>query len=801
MDKKIRLPIRELVEFILRSGDIDSRYAPKDRMYEGARIHRVLQKRNGERYESYIGEVRLSAEFSCRGMTYTLEGRADGIFTDGGVAVVDEIKTTALPLNMIDEDANMTHWAQARCYACIYAQQNALPEISVQLTYANIETYETKSARKTFSLGELRAFVNGLLEKYAAWADMTARWQAERDRTIRELPFPFSQYRKGQRELAVGVYRTIAAGKKLFAQAPTGTGKTISVLFPAVKAMGEGLISKIFYLTAKTITRQVAGEALDRMREKGLRLKTLTLTAKDKICPHDVRVCRPDVCPFAKGYFDRANDAVFDAVTHCDDITRGVIEDYAKKHRVCPFELSLDISLWVDCVICDYNYVFDPRAYLRRFFYEGGGDYVFLVDEAHNLVDRSREMFSAQLTKTQFFEAKKRHQGAGRELGRVLASINKCMLELRKQCGGQGFLTLAEKPEALMGRVSRFISVCELLLKENGALGENNEFLQLYFDALNFSLIYELYDERYITLVETKNREVMVKLFCLDPSFLMGEALKRGASAVMFSATLTPLEYFRHILGGDPGDKLLSLDSPFDGKNLCLMAADGVSTRFKHREKSVGEITNLIGAFVGRKTGNYIVYFPSYKYMKDVYGSFTETFPEITATEQESVMTEEAREQFLEQFTDAPQKTLVAFCVLGGVFSEGIDLKGNRLIGSVIVSVGLPQLSVQQDVIRTYFDKENGMGFAYAYMYPGMNKVLQAAGRVIRCETDVGAVLLIDERFSRRDYVRLFPRHWRGCRIVRDTESLKEALDKFWDAAERAAPRRSDEDISLKDKK
>ena len=775
----LKLPIRALVEFILRSGDIDSRYTPRDRMFEGARIHRALQKKNIEKYDSYRSEVRLSAEFVCGDATFLLDGRADGVFTDGGKTIIDEIKTTSLPLSLIDE-ANMTHWAQAQCYACIYAMQNDLTEISVRLTYADTNTYETKYFIKDFILTALQEFLDTLLERYTVWARMTADWAALRDQTIDNTPFPFDSYRKGQRELAVRVYRTITSGRKLFVQAPTGTGKTISALFPAVKAMGEGKTSKIFYLTAKTITRQVAEEAFAQMRRSGLRIKTITLTAKEKICFCENRVCRPEVCPYAKGYFDRANDAVYDAVTHNDNLNRAVIEAYAKKHTVCPFELSLDISLWADCVICDYNYVFDPRAYLRRFFADGASDYVFLIDEAHNLVDRSREMFSSQLSKTQFYEIKKHFKKNSKALDKLLNTINKYMLELRKQCAVAGYFVTSDKPADFFSLVNEFTALCELLLKESGALGDNNDFLQLYFDALNFALIADYYDERYVTFIEASHGDVIVKLFCLDPSFLLGEALKRSSAAALYSATLTPLPYFRDILGGSQEDGLLALDSPFDSQNLCLMVADRISTKFIDREQSVGKISSLIGSFVASKTGNYIVYFPSYKYLKDVFAHFTEAFPHIRAVAQGSSLSEEEREQFLTAFIDDPADTYVAFCVLGGIFSEGIDLKGSRLIGSVIVSVGLPQLSVQQNIIKHYFNTKNGMGYEYAYMYPGMNKVLQAAGRVIRSQTDTGAVLLIDERFSHRNYLNLFPTHWHGCRLVRDEETLQTVLDEFW---------------------
>ena len=780
MEKKNKLPIKQLVEFILHSGDIDSRYVEKDRMAEGARAHRYLQKINSGRHEVYQSEVPLSADFVYNETTFRLEGRADGIIKDGGRVIIEEIKTTVLPLDRIDEDFNPTHWAQAKCYACIYAIQNHFTQITVQLVYFNLDTKESKNFLKLFEFTELNEFLTGLIAKYFIWTEFLSGWVSLRDQSVKAVQFPFPAYRTNQRELAVYTYSAICGGKKLFVQAPTGIGKTISTLFPAVKAMGEGKTSKIFYLTAKTITRQAAQEAFEKMRVGGLKMKTLTLTAKDKICFCEKTVCNPEYCAFAKGHYDRVNDAVFDAVNNCDSLTREVIEEYARKHSVCPFELSLDISLWVDCVICDYNYVFDPRAYLRRFFADGGGDYVFLIDEAHNLVDRSREMFSSRLSKTHFYAVKKKYKGRNKALDKILHKINAHFISFRKGCGEQGFFVAAGQQSDFLELVNQYIAVCEFMLKENRSLGEDNEFLQLYFEALNFVLISDFYDERYVTFVESGSNEVAIKLFCLDPSLLVGEALKRGGSAVLFSATLTPLKYFHTILGGCAGDMAIALASPFDSRRLCLAVAVHVSTKYKNRQQSAREVIQLIGSFVSRKTGNYIVYFPSYQYLKDVFELFAARFPDIAVVVQESSMTEENREEFLAMFQENPSKTHVAFCVLGGVFSEGIDLTGSRLIGTAIVGVGLPQLNVQQDIIRDHFSSKNNLGYEYAYMYPGMNKVLQAAGRVIRCESDRGAVLLIDERFGQKDYRSLFPKHWSHFRVVRDEGSLVRLLDEFW---------------------
>jgi DNA excision repair protein ERCC-2 len=779
MNNIIKLAIKQLVEFILRQGDIDNRYVEKDRMSEGSKAHRQIQKVCKSEKSSYKSEVWLSLVIDYKNMQFNLEGRADGIFTDNDQIFVDEIKTTTLPFSDIDAFENSMHWAQARCYAYIYAVLNDIENINVQLTYYQIDTKETRYKHNSFSKTELQLFVYDILDKYIVWAEHTENWNAIRNASIKLLNFPFASYRKGQRTLAVSTYKTITEKSHLFAQASTGIGKTISTIFPAVKAIGEQKASKIFYLTAKTITRQVAEEAFEKMRLNGLKFKTLTLTAKEKICFLDEPKCNADHCEYAKGHFDRVNNAILDIVEHCDNITRETIELYALKHKVCPFEFALDISLWVDCVICDYNYVFDPKVYLKRFFSDNGGDFVFLIDEAHNLVDRARSMYSAELLKTHFYNIKKAFKGKSKALTKILDEINKNFIEQREKCGEQGFDINPEPKKDFFKLVNTFITVCENTLHENKEFSEHKDFMQLYFDALFFILISELYDQRYVTFTEAQSNEVSVKMLCLDPSNLLCEALKRGSSAIMFSATLTPLEYFREILGGSEQDKILTLSSPFDNSNLCLLVADNISTKFKDREKSSEKINRLIISFINQKTGNYIIYFPSYKFMNDVYEIFLQRTDANTIVQQPS-MTEEDREQFLANFKENPDKTMAAFCVLGGIFAEGIDLIGSRLIGTVIVGVGLPQLSVQQNIIKDYFSNINDMGFEYAYMYPGMNKVLQAAGRVIRHENDRGAVLLIDERFAHRAYKQLYPKHWEHFKIVRDEQALNRTLGEFW---------------------
>lgn len=779
MESSVKLPVRQLVEFILRGGSIDNRFGGIERAQEGARIHRKLQKAEGERYQP---EVFLSMTCEWEGVSFMVEGRADGILTEAdGRVIVDEIKTTLAPLEEITEAYNRMHWAQAMCYAYFYGVQQKLPEITVRLTYYQMESGEIKRFYRTFPIAQLKDFFETLLKKYKIWADWETEWKQKRDASIRELRFPFVSYRAGQRELAAAVYRTITSEGKLFCQAPTGIGKTMSTLFPSVKAIGEGKAEKVFYLTAKTVTRRAAEEALRQMREQPLRLKSVTLTAKDKICFLEERNCNPESCLYADGHFDRINDVLLGALERHDDFTREVIESLAQQARVCPFELSLDLALWCDCIVCDYNYLFDPTASLKRFFAESGGAYVFLVDEAHNLVDRARSMYSAELLKSSFLKLKKRLGKQEKALRGALQRVNAFLVSLRKECGEKHFMVSNEALEEWNVQLTALSSCCEEWLKGHRGSAEEREVLELYFAVLAYLKIADLYDECYTTTVETWKSEVKVKQLCLDPAKLLAEATGRGKATVFFSATLTPPGYFARVLGGGERCYYRQMESPFSQQRCCLLVADRVNTRYRARGESVLALSDYIFAMVSAKKGNYMVYFPSYLYMHMVCEMFQEQHPEIPVAIQASDMEESERENFLSRFQEREEETLVGFCVLGGLFSEGIDLKGRRLIGSIVVGVGLPQVNREQNLLRDYYNQANeGSGFDYAYRFPGMNKVLQAAGRVIRGPEDCGVVLLIDDRFTTAEYKSLFPKHWDHYRRVASPEQLKKEINFFW---------------------
>lgn len=781
-EKTVRISIRGLVEFILKGGDIDSRIsdgAGREAMLLGGRIHRKIQRKMGPEYRA---EVPLKTEIPCDGFTILLEGRADGIIVrerDGLQEVtVDEIKGVLRDLEHIDRPAGV-HLAQAKCYAYIYASQNNIDEISVQMTYCHLDTEEIKRFTEKYSLEELKLWFDDLTGQYEKWAAFQIRWREERNRSVRGVEFPFS-YREGQRDLAVSVYRTILRKKKLFIQAPTGVGKTMATVFPAVKAVGEELGEKIFYLTAKTITRTVAENAFRTLKEQGLRFKVITLTAKEKICFCEETECNPEACPYAKGHFDRVNDAVYDMITSTDDMSRESLERQARKYNVCPFELSLDVSLWSDAVICDYNYVFDPNAHLKRFFSEGGNDgFLFLIDEAHNLVERGREMYSAVLYKEDFLSLKREVKPFARKLAARLDAANRVFLELKKECESCEVL---ESVSHLSVKLMNLLSEMEKFLEEFREGNVRERVLDLYFQVRDFLNIYDILDENYVIYSELEeDGRFKVKLYCINPAVNLQNYLEKGNSTVFFSATLLPIHYYKRLLSVEKEDYAIYAESSFPKENRLLLIGRDVSTRFTQRgERMYQRIAAYIASAATARKGNYLVFFPSYRFMEDVYEMFSEMRCDADVIRQSQSMGEEEREGFLEEFRTGRERSLIGFCVMGGIFSEGIDLAADRLIGAVIVGPGIPQVCNDREIIKGYFDKKEMQGFDYAYLFPGMNKVLQSAGRVIRTETDKGLILLLDDRFLQRKYQEMFPREWENWKIC-DMESVDGHMRKFWE--------------------
>ncbi len=815
---EVRISVRDLVEFILRSGDIDNRKsgANMDAMQEGSRLHRLLQGRMGG---DYAAEVFLRFVYDAEKYQIVVEGRADGIFTDeSGSTVVDEIKTTYKDLIHI-KAPNSVHLAQAKVYAAIYAMQHDKESMRIRMTYCNVESEEVKYFFEEYEYAELREWFFQLLIQYQKWAEYEYEWRATRQASIQNLEFPFP-YREGQKELVSHVYHTIYHKRKLFIEAPTGVGKTISTVFPAIKAMGLDMGEKLFYLTAKTITRTVAENTFSILRERGLAFKNVTLTAKEKICFLEEANCNPEACPYAKGHYDRINDAVYDLLMHESCFDRPIIEEYARKHRVCPFEFCLDMSLFADGIICDYNYVFDPHVYLRRFFGENNnGNYLFLVDEAHNLLERGREMYSAVLLKEQFLELKRKIQGeqknllmpvaelSGQKHGRIrdfgpklergLERCNKEMLALKKECTGCETL-LDISP--LLQNLNRLYDTINQYLEENDDSAVRKDILDFCFEISHFLQIYELVNDKYVMYSELQEDGTFkVKLFCMDPSENLKKCMERSRSTILFSATLLPIQYYKSLLGGEAEDYEVYAHSVFDNEKRALYIAEDVTSKYSRRsEGEYYRIAEYIYQIVRNRHGNYMVFFPSHSFLSEVYDCFMEYFYDesIECMVQGDYMNESEREEFLTRFTGnedvdfsgihmeieiEEEKILIGFCVLGGIFSEGIDLKHDGLIGAIVVGTGLPQVCRERELLKEYFDEKNGNGFDYAYRFPGMNKVAQAAGRVIRTQEDVGIVALLDERFLQNAYKKIFPREWEEYEVV-NIEKIAKKVERFWDS-------------------
>ncbi len=785
--EQVRISVRNLVEFILRSGDIDNRHGQmdsKEAMQAGNRLHRKIQRRMGI---SYHAEVPLKLVIEEENYQLVVEGRADGIIIEEEITI-DEIKGIYQDLQFLKEPIT-EHLAQAKCYAYIYGIQHDLERIKVQMTYGNLDTQEMKYFYEEYTLHELTDWFGELIRAYQKWADFQYHWKKTRQSSIAELPFPFP-YRKGQKDLAAGVYRTIARKKNLFIQAPTGVGKTISTLYPAVKAVGEKLGDKIFYLTAKTITGTVAKETFDILTKQGYRAKTIQITAKEKLCLCEEMECNPGHCPYAKGHYDRVNDAVFDLLQKEDTFTREVLWAQAEQFTVCPFELCLDTATWVDNVICDYNYVFDPNVYLKRFFAEGiRGDYIFLVDEAHNLVERGREMYSATLYKEDFLAVKKVVKMHSHKLETELNRCNKIFLEYKRECEPDMSSNYSSANSRTYEDVADFIFVLmrlaaemDKLLQEKAEFPGRDEVLNFYFELRNFLNIYERVDEHYVIYTQhEEDGRFKMKLYCVDPSFNLQQCLEKGNATIFFSATLLPIQYYKKLLSTKEDNYAIYAETAFSQEQRLLLIGTDVSSKYTRRtEAEFAKIAAYIYRTAKAKQGNYMVFFPSYKFMQQIYEQFLPlNLGTMDVSVQETGMREDEREAFLAEFTKERTNSFVAFCVMGGIFSEGIDLKNEQLIGAIIVGTGLPQVSDEREILKNYYDERGGEGFDYAYRYPGMNKVLQAAGRVIRTAEDIGVIALLDERFLQNDYQNLFPREWEQRDICR-LENVDEYLVEFW---------------------
>ena len=802
--KELHLSVRSLVEFIFRSGDLDNRRKASSElaMAEGNRVHRMLQKKGGAGYHAEVG---LRWHYEAEEYDICLEGRADGIMEDyvpeeyrqlgeqmplfgpeyglldvpEPMTYIDEIKGTYQALNRIKEPYT-EHLAQAKCYAYIVTMEEDLPQIGIRVTYCNFEDHDIKYFHYIWKREELAEWFEEAMQELLKWVRYHFAWEAEKISSIQTLEFPYV-YREGQKELAGYVYQTIYHGKKLFLEAPTGVGKTLSTVFPAVKALGQGLSEKIFYLTAKTITRTVAEETFEILRGKGLVFKDIVITAKEKICFQEKCDCNPEACPYAKGHFDRVNECLYALITQEKRFSREVLEQYAKAYEVCPYELSLDVSLFADGVICDYNYVFDPHVYLRRYFSgENAGKYLFLIDESHNLLERGREMYSAVLLKDEVLEIRRLVKEQDSELAAVLGRLNKTLLALKKKSNG---LTLFADVEEVYLAALDVKERMDIFLNNHKDSEISDQFMDAYFRISHFIDIYDEIDDKYVIYGYLReNGDYLLKLFNVDPSNNLKKRMEQARSSILFSATLLPIQYYKELLGGEKEDYEVYAHSVFPAENRGVFVAEDVTSKYTRRgPKEYERIAAYLHDMIGVKRGNYLTFFPSYVFMEEVFQAYIALYHEdnVECLLQKEDMSEEDREGFLNAFREKRDSTILGFCVLGGIFSEGIDLKHDSLIGAAIVGTGLPQVGQERELLKEYFDRQELGGFDYAYRFPGMNKVLQAAGRVIRTAEDIGIVLLLDERFLHGAYRALYPREWEHIEVVNKENAAKKMAEFY----------------------
>ena len=793
--------VRELCEMAFSSGDLEygGGRAVYAAMQTGSKWHQKLQAGRGLNYRA---ELPLHHSSLYGGLIFEVSGRADGVEQQGEDWIVEEIKCVS-PYRFY-QPISPAHMAQLRIYAHFLCAERGLAGVRVRLVRVRSDDGKTKEDGEYLPADALRAYYEGVLERVLRWAKLCAVRTLEALPALTHQKFPYSYMREGQERMIRAAYRAIKKEKRLFAQAPTGIGKTMSAIYPAVRALGEGKCDRIFYLTAKASTGREAFEAVRRLVECGAPLRAVMLTAREQICPmmsawgHTggrlSSHCNSVECPYAADYYDRAPEAVYELLTSGRGYHRARLLEVAAKHRVCPYELSLDVSEWCDMIIGDYNYVFDPMVYLRRYFAAGaaiGGKSVFLIDEAHNLADRAREMYSAELRCRPFEQLATLLDARDARLVDALDGISSLMRGMRLHCrdnltrddegNDRGFYLSRSPLTQFNERIVALQGQLDAWLKEHREDDPAPAVADLAYAIREYLCILEHYDERYVSYVMLQGGEVTVRLYCLDPSYVLDVALARSSAAVLFSATLTPLTYFMDLLGGRDGAEHLSLSSPYEREHLGLYAVEGISTRFEHRAQSIEEIARCIAATVSARRGNYIVYFPSYQYLESVLRAFRARYPRVTTIVQKRGMYGREREEFLSAFAADRGVLRVGFCVLGGSFSEGVDLPGDRLIGSIIVGVGLQGLSNEGNILQEYYQNKTEMGYEYAYLYPGMNRVLQAAGRVIRREEDAGVVVLIDDRYASPAYTELFPPHWRHLQYAGCAENLAEMVRAFWE--------------------
>ena len=774
--KQIELSVHELVDFVLRKGDIDSRSFNSMTMQEGTRIHNIYQSKQGS---NYLKEYPLKGIFSYEDSLIYLSGRSDGIILEE-VPIIEEIKSTNCDLNSFFKENEEWHLGQAICYGYLYAIEKGLDKVKIRLTYISQVNNDILKKNYCYKTDELLTKIHQYFDVYFQFARIIEKRKNRRNESLSVLRFPFSNTREEQMELIDFTKQAIESADSRFAEASTGIGKTMATIFSTLSYLKEDKLDKVFYLCPKNTNFDNAAKALEILNKEGYLLSYTEIRARSKMCPYKLeKTCNPDDCPLTVGYYSKLKDVLKDCLVHENLLNSEIIDKYAKKYDVCPFELSLDFSVYTDFVVCDYNYAFHPISYLRRFFEVPDKTYrIFaLVDEAHNLIDRARDMFTVTFTEEDYKNLKKELKGyRNAEINKILRKINQD-LRLFKQ------FEFNDQPIILEQLDSKFIQHITKLRSEINVLETDNPKLKLkkgkdfLIDLYKFIVINDLLNDGYKIILDNKYDNLTIKLFCIDPSSFINKSLFHFLGTLFFSATLTPIDYFQKVNLNRDGFKTISLPSPFNPNNFFLIINDNISIKYKDRDKTLEEVAKEINIFVSKKVGNYLIFVPSFEYSRKIEKYFINDNRFVFQT---ATMTNKDKDEFLANFKENPQESRIGVCVISGSFAESIDLTGDRLIGVVIVGVGLPQVNFENNLVKDFYIQKEMNGYEFAYMNPGINKVLQALGRVIRTQNDKGSALIIDSRYAQSHYFSILKDRYKNYTKIKDSNGLIKALNSFY---------------------
>ena len=740
---KYTVAVRTLCEFTAKLGDLDLRFTPSATALEGMAGHATVAARRGESYES---EVWLKGQHR----DIVVRGRADGFDPEAGR--LDEVKTYRGDLHAMPQNRRSLHWAQARCYGALLCAERGLEQLKVALVYFDVGSQDETVLVETHSAADLRAFLELQCDRFLAWAEQESAHRAARDAALAALAFPYDTFRAGQRQLAENVWKAAISGRTLLAQAPTGIGKTVGTLYPQLKAMPGQKLDKLYFLAAKTPGRALALHALDAIAAP---VRVVELVARDKACEHPTKACHGESCPLAKGFYDRL-PAARQAAVDAPRLDRAGLRAVALAHEVCPYYLAQEMVRWADVVVGDYNYYFDLGGMLHGLAHANEWRVGVLVDEAHNLVPRAREMYSATLSRAAL-------DGVRPRAPATVAPALKRLARAWNEIAGRQLEPYAAYEEVPQGLVTALQNVNSAIGDHSAAHPEDMppELLAFYFDTLHFTRLAEsfgthsLFD---VTIADAAQRDVTLCLRNLVPASFLRPRFLAARTTTLFSATLTPMHFHADLLGLPPDVAWVDVESPFDAAQLRVQVAP-LSTRFAHRPASLAPIVDLMARQYAGAPGNYLAFFSSFDYLQQVAELFQSLHPAVPVWTQARQMTEDARAEFLARFHDGGRG--IGFAVLGGAFAEAVDLPGRRLIGAFIATLGLPQVNPVNEQMKARLETLFGAGHDYAYLFPGLQKVVQAAGRVIRTTSDAGVVFLIDDRFRRAEVRRLLPAWWR----------------------------------------